>query len=1219
MKNRNIKVLGLNCAGILNKLESFENLLLKKEPSIFCLQETKVKRQNQIKTESCKKFTIYELLRKKSNGGGLALGVHHDLQPAWVDQGDDEVEVIVVEVWVNDFPIRIVNGYGPQLSDSIERKQNFWAFIEKQVENAIVAGAGLIIQMDGNSHLGSKIIEGDLNVQNANGKLMCEFLQRNPHLTLINSLPLCEGKITRMRKTTKTIEKSILDVFITCDKILPYSTNMVVDEKRENALTNFKAVKHLGRIIESDHNAVFLNLSLTFPKLVNERITVYQFKNKKSQEMFKTLTTETAEFTNCFSDFKTHIQKYHGNSEVPKCESCEIIFEKDTNLKVHNENVHSNERCVKCVYCHFIAEDKHAMKQHLEKQHSSGKPIKCEICNITFESSFEKQAISWRNILENYFKKCFKKVRITNKVKGKTQELNVLMERRRKLIRKDILNDEEERELKSLEESIASECEEINKKKVMDNFKELENNGDVNYQGIWKIKQKYFPKIKPTLPAGKRNMKQQLITNPAELKKLYLETFKHRLRHRPVQPGFESLLNHQKELFDLRIELAKEDKSEPWGMADLEDAIRSLKTGKCRDPEGIIREIFMKDSMGEDLKQSLLILCNKIKETREIPQFIQKTNICAIYKGRGDVLSLESDRGIFLITIFRTILMKMVYKNKYSIIDQSMSDSNIGARKQKNIRNHIFVVNSVLHDVLKNKSKKPIDLMVLDYKQMFDSECLYECMNDLYEAGVKDDLLPLIYEANRTSYVAVQTPHGLSKRETFEDLVMQGDVISPLISSLQVDTMGKECLEEKKHLFYFKDIVPVPPLGMVDDLLTISECGYKAKLMNEFINFKTGTKRLQFGTSKCIKMHIGKSNSEILCQDLYVGEWKNEVIEDPQKGGYKMNEFFSGNVKMEDRKEQKYLGDLLSSDGTHTKNVQDRRNKGYGVIKQIVQILEATYFGKYHFEVAMVLRKSLFLSSLLLNSEAWVNYTEKDIRILEQCDENLLSSILECESNSSNALKYLELGVIPIRFEIMKRKLLFLQYILKQGKDTMIYKILRAIEENPIKNDFVNKCKKYLELLKINITLDKIKNMTKLQLKKILKEKIQNEAFMYLRNQQAKQEKIKDIQYKELKMQDYLADGDRKISVSKVIYRARGMSLDIKMHRRWKYEDIKCVGCQEKSETGEEILQCDKLGLNENQAQYSWFFSSLVSKQRAAGKVMVEKLKKRKRIREEIT
>ena len=153
----------------------------------------------------------------------------------------------------------------------------------------------------------------------------------------------------------------------------------------------------------------------------------------------------------------------------------------------------------------------------------------------------------------------------------------------------------------------------------------------------------------------------------------------------------------------------------------------------------------------------------------------------------------------------------------------------------------------------------------------------------------------------------------------------------------------------------------------------------------------------------------------------------------------------------------------------------------------------------------------------------------------------------------------------------------------------------------------------------MNITLEQIKNMSKFQLKKILKEKIRNEAFIYLKNQQTKQEKIKNIEYKELKMQDYLADGDRKILVSKLIYKARGMNLDIKMQKRWKYEDFKCEGCQENSETGEEILKCDQLGINENQAQYSWFFSTSVSKQIAVGKVMLEKLKKRKRIREEVT
>ena len=79
-----------------------------------------------------------------------------------------------------------------------------------------------------------------------------------------------------------------------------------------------------------------------------------------------------------------------------------------------------------------------------------------------------------------------------------------------------------------------------------------------------------------------------------------------------------------------------------------------------------------------------------------------------------------------------------------------------------------------------------------------------------------------------------------------------------------------------------------------------------------------------------------------------------------------------------------------------------------------MNILEATFFGKFYFEVALVLRESLFLSSLLLNSEAWVNYNENDIRILEQYDEMLLARILDCDARSSNPLKYLELGIVPI-------------------------------------------------------------------------------------------------------------------------------------------------------------------------------------------------------------
>ena len=68
---------------------------------------------------------------------------------------------------------------------------------------------------------------------------------------------------------------------------------------------------------------------------------------------------------------------------------------------------------------------------------------------------------------------------------------------------------------------------------------------------------------------------------------------------------------------------------------------------------------------------------------------MRTANISAIYKGKGEMTDLDSDRGIFIVSLFRYILMRLIYKDKYNVIENSMSDSNIGARKKMNIRNHI--------------------------------------------------------------------------------------------------------------------------------------------------------------------------------------------------------------------------------------------------------------------------------------------------------------------------------------------------------------------------------------------------------------------------------------------------------------------------------------------------------------------------------------------------
>ena len=186
--------------------------------SAILLQETKLCRSGRIRTPSSYTYIWYELHRtekaeKGKSLGGLALGVVKSLNPSWVSEGDDSAEALTVEIWVEGFPIRLVCGYGPQEHNTMERKIKFWDYIKKEVDNAHTNGAAFILQCDGNLWAGKNIIPGDPHEQNQNGKLFSEFLDRNPSLSVVNALSLCEGIITRKKHMKSGTQESVLDFF----------------------------------------------------------------------------------------------------------------------------------------------------------------------------------------------------------------------------------------------------------------------------------------------------------------------------------------------------------------------------------------------------------------------------------------------------------------------------------------------------------------------------------------------------------------------------------------------------------------------------------------------------------------------------------------------------------------------------------------------------------------------------------------------------------------------------------------------------------------------------------------------------------------------------------------------------------------------------------------------------------------------------------------------
>ena len=220
--------------------------------------------------------------------------------------------------------------------------------------------------------------------------------------------------------------------------------------------------------------------------------------------------------------------------------------------------------------------------------------------------------------------------------------------------------------------------------------------------------------------------------------------------------------------------------------------------------------------------------------------------------------------------------------------------------------------------------------------------------------------------------------------------------------------------------------------GVVDDLITVSESGYKSVKMNSFINAKTAIKKLQFGPDKCHVLHIGRNQENHKIFDHYVEGWNMEEVPDILAGESYTEEAYDGEHGMSSESVQKYLGQHISSDFTNTKNIEMLRNKGIGIQNKLVQIMTAISAGKHYFEMAEILRNSLLISSILSSSETWYGVTLVKIVKLEQIDEMLWLNILECSSSTPRDLIYMELGILRIREIIKNRRFMFLHHILKQ-------------------------------------------------------------------------------------------------------------------------------------------------------------------------------------------
>ena len=198
---------------------------------------------------------------------------------------------------------------------------------------------------------------------------------------------------------------------------------------------------------------------------------------------------------------------------------------------------------------------------------------------------------------------------------------------------------------------------------------------------------------------------------------------------------------------------------------------------------------------------------------------------------------------------------------------------------------------------------------------------------------------------------------------------MQGTVWGSLLCTATMDKLGKLKYQNEDLLYKYKGEVNVPALEMIDDIADVQKCGVDAVNSNAVVNSFIEHKKLTLSDTKCHKIHCGKKSNS--CAKLKVH-----------------------NENMHEVEEEKYLGDQINKSAKHASTISKRRAKGFGIVSDIILILDIIPDSKRRIEMGLLLRQAWFVNAMLVNMEAWHNVLIKDTNVFTKLDHYLMKKII---------------------------------------------------------------------------------------------------------------------------------------------------------------------------------------------------------------------------------
>ena len=397
---------------------------------------------------------------------------------------------------------------------------------------------------------------------------------------------------------------------------------------------------------------------------------------------------------------------------------------------------------------------------------------------------------------------------------------------------------------------------------------------------------------------------------------------------------------------DREVQLDEEERA-PIAVEEVEVAISKLKNGKSPGICGISAEML---KAGRTVVVKWLHRIMSLAwENGQVPEDWRRAVIVPVHK-KGSKVKCENYRGISLLSIPSKAYARILDERIRSVTESKVLEAQGGFRKGRSCTDQLFTIRQLSEKMIE-KNKRMV-VACVDLEKAYDRVGRDKLWKVLEEYGVKGRLLRAIRSLYKKSEGCVRVKDELSSWFPITQGVRQGCVMSPWLFNVFMDKIVREGMEN----FVGGVKMSTTEVGVVlfaDDVMLLTE---------RKEDMEANLKELKKAMSNWgMKIHWGKTKVMMVSRK---GE-ECKVCVDGEE--------------IEQVQNMKYLGAILSADGTCEEEIEQR----VGAAARVIGAMRKEVLERKELKKATKMRvyNVIVLPTMLYGSETWTVMKRHESRL----------------------------------------------------------------------------------------------------------------------------------------------------------------------------------------------------------------------------------------------